>query len=505
MNYFEIIPSDILSHILNALPITLSYLLRKVCKRFRHTVRPLRHGYRFLVLHCAKYGYLNILKFFHNAHDEFWILEEIMYWPTIEQYTWLTEISNGLDLPSWSSIISSEAAHNGHTCLLLWMEKNYSITFDKLTLVGALHSTHLDLASMINEKIQQDASRHKKRTEYDALIDKVAVLSGKIEVLIWLENKNLINVRMVYLHALEYGDTMMIEYVFSTYNALYVLDEIDDEMFENAVINRNMSGFEWIKQYPILLHVNHILHCAAYAHIPATEYLITHGFQWDSLATVNAIRSGQLDYIQWAYDNGYIKLEPHLYYKATNLQVLEWLDEMHCPKDTTIKHIQVCEDLSVIKYMYAAGFRLSTKLIKIAIMNNNIDTVIWLHKNNCPYKDKYLNHAIQSGYDTLVIKLLQLGYKPTAYSIAYAARHNKIHLVEKFIALGVNPDEETCTCAAESGWIEILRLLLSHNCPYNLRQMLHAANVLENHDMVTWIKNNMVDNEEPAQKRMRFE
>ena len=195
-----------------------------------------------------------------------------------------------------------------------------------------------------------------------------------------------------------------------------------------------------------------------------------------------------------------------------NVPVLEWLSSNEVPYDISklcrvaAKH----NSYSVLKWALHRGAALTPNLLNIAIRNEHLELVRWMHeekhvpfermsmawatntgnlellkyvvKKNADIHVEALKFAAIAGSETMVRWLRDELKRPWVFRVcAGAARGGHLSLLQYLRSQDCPWDRSTTYCAAEHGHLSVLQWAVDNGCPLVLTDNLLAAIIKKGH------------------------
>jgi len=182
----------------------------------------------------------------------------------------------------------------------------------------------------------------------------------------------------------------------------------------------------------------------------------------------DAIRSGNLDMLKFAYKNGsQIDVDD---ISCKDIRILNWLfDNIHIQPSIKISGcVAWAGNLECLQFLHRHKFPiLNEKVFANAVSGRNIEMIKWLHDLGCPFDEDATNAAIQDadlkkkGGSLVILKLL--------------------------IEWGCKMDWDICWTVAQSGDLEMLQYIHTLGYELNCDDISHAATHGHLH-MIIWCR-----------------
>ena len=145
-----------------------------------------------------------------------------------------------------------------------------------------------------------------------------------------------------------------------------------------------------------------------------------------------AARSGHLEVLQWAHENGCTQNANTCWRAAEggHLEVLQWLRANGCPWDEdTCSSAAEGGQLEILQWAHANGCLWDEKTCTVAAERGHLDVLQWVRANGCPWDEDTCAHAVEGG-DLEVLQWLYANGSPmTAETRQAAANLGYVELV----------------------------------------------------------------------------
>jgi hypothetical protein len=143
---------------------------------------------------------------------------------------------------------------------------------------------------------------------------------------------------------------------------------------------------------------------------------------------------------------------------------------------------ELCSSIDMIKWIQThTYFQFSGLESVCAIINNDIELLLYLHKQNCPLPIECYRYASANSNIKLIKWLIKnCDSFPDETACFEAAKNNNLKLL-KFLRDRCFPwDYNTLNIAASKGDINIVKYIIENNCDWKSEAYLHAC---ENEDI----------------------
>jgi len=345
----------------------------------------------------------------------------------LDSIKWLHENGYNLDSNTWNN-----AAKYGYLKILKWGYNNGYHFDEDITLISK--------TSKILKWLYSIGFKSKMMTRL--YLSKYKIWD--IDTINWLYDKNC---PITELDVQRCNDIKTLEWLCSHGGKL------NDLCYENAAFEDNNEMIEWLydNNCPKYIELCDIL--AERGNFKMLQWAKSKEFQLTSKTFTFSIYSNQLQILQWLLDNNC----PHthrVFYLACsmeNINILKWLKDNNFTKSEHCCEIAAHKgNIEILKWLLdndfycdirtsleaAAGNNLSilkllkerdllvlnNKLFKTACLNNNLEMVLWLKENNCPFvrdrcvEEIYINLA---DYSNNIKYSMDMDYGP--YNDYYTA------------------------------------------------------------------------------------
>jgi len=289
-----------------------------------------------------------------------------------------------------------------------------------------------------------------------------AAKGGQFETLKWLEEQNFIAGDLAACYAAGNGHTDILKYLVN-----------DKQIYD-------ISGYDAASKGRIDM-VKHL-----YSLCPTSL----------CDACRSAAKAGHLDILKFAYENGE-KLRKN--FVCGHLHVLTWLiDNDHIqPRIEISEMVASTGSLECLQLLYAHEYPIFTESVFYkAVCGKNIDMIVWLLKNNCPY-DKFMfiqnngcDRTLMATVATSlpILKLLfDSGHLFSDHFCVYVSYYGNLEILDFLIQKGFKLSKGIIEHAAARGHLHIIVWAREHGCEWDVEAC--AATVGDNHlDVLRWLR-----------------
>lgn len=207
--------------------------------------------------------------------------------------------------------ICETAANYNHLDIIKWAFSN-GYTGNSHLLGRAAFSGHLEVMKWLHDNV----SNLIFDSPYSWVINGIASISKKIEILQWLLNHNYPkNANMNELSdAVLKGSKELIQWLWD-HNF-----QSKDDLCADAACIGNIELIQWLQERNYICDEEACDEAAYYGHLETLQWLRQNGCPWDDRVTANACDNGDLQMFKWAIENGcpYNRDDIYTYYTNDN-------------------------------------------------------------------------------------------------------------------------------------------------------------------------------------------
>ena len=195
-----------------------------------------------------------------------------------------------------------------------------------------------------------------------------------------------------YTIAIENGNLEIVKLLFESGTSLY------DGLFNRAYFCKNLNIMKWLYEHDCLwTNAAHAVYCDD---MEIIRWLHSVNFEFTKNEFINAIRSGNMEFIEFMYK--LVPLSDYLIDEAietNNLNILKWLIERNCPVEEDILYYIAFNNgnLDIVQYLYDNNFEISDGVINEQIMEGNMKNVNFLHELGIKFVEKHAQLAAEAG------------------------------------------------------------------------------------------------------------
>uniref|UniRef100_A0A6C0CA36 Uncharacterized protein n=1 Tax=viral metagenome TaxID=1070528 RepID=A0A6C0CA36_9ZZZZ len=198
-------------------------------------------------------------------------------------------------------------------------------------------------------------------------------------------------------------------------------------------------------------------------------------------------QTGNLECLQFLHTRGFPVLHEKVFKRSVigeNIEMVKWLYSMGCPFDETAVRAAMCiksslfpilklliewkcplfdnicafaafvGNLEMLKYLYATGNNLDSKVISAAATYGHLHIIIWCREQNCHWDITACRNTVE--YDHLnVLKWLRGVDRKTC-----GLKSNETEICPW--------NEQVCLNAIKEGYIDILEFAVKNGCPFGI-------------------------------------
>lgn len=490
MSVFNKIPDEIIRYILNThIPMISHYIIRHVCKRFRIICKSTCDLLKITIIDAVSHGYVNILKYIYNENPRMftstWLqkrMPAVYAHDTWTQYNLFYVVSIKM---TWIQSAYSNCIMNGNIASLIWMREHSNIPFDSYTLSAALNKSYLDVADYVITHDRQNVLGDPETICY------FAIRSENLSTLFWIIDAGIdINDYPCLDFALYINNIHIADYILRNFPEDNILTT---HLLVSAIAGSANTSIEWLmnKNCPADLLVLKL--SASTGNKKLCEYTLAQNIVWDIEVSRHAIRSGNTDFLEWAYNHNYIdtndsELYVNIYHNVFN--ILCWLEEHDCPLNLNNKKIyDICYDPSVILWLHTHGLPLTPKLYNIAIEDDDIDCFKYLYGLNCAFNPQSYETAINNNARKCLRFMCNAKLPYPKSIIQQSIELDLIDLTEIMVNSGIPLPINAYHIAARSSldMIKYLDSVISMT-PETAYEIL-TTNIVHNPAIIEWLNN----------------
>lgn len=393
--------------------------------------------------------------------------------------------------------VVTDAIRGGHLVILKWLLEN---GFDKDNVYQYDHRRFLESSNHIpfNEAVKNghfdiiqflwESDKFITRGHVDNICG-CAARHGRFEILKWL-----------YVNGCKIGPHTLAEAAEGGH--LEILEWL------------RIKGCVWTVNGEAYTYHNACLEAAKHGHIDVLKWLRNplnaDGFEWNVNTLAGAAENGDLDILEWINTefNGDAPWNENCFAYAVlslgersgtdpvkYLDTLKWLRKHGCPWDfNTCAFAAGNGHIEILEWLIIEGCPWNDEIYAHAAQSGHLNILIWLDKNSDILNKNRLSHLkhdmmIQTDNDRINVDRIDV-----ARCAKLAAMHGHLEILKWLYC--IDPSEclkelvaDVCSRAAEKGWLNMLKWLKEHNCPWTSNACDKAARY-GHYEVLEWLHDN---------------
>lgn len=247
-------------------------------------------------------------------------------------------------------------------------------------------------------------------------------------------------------------------------------ERVNQKLMLRAARLGSVTLLEWCKNQGVPLEPSGLEHeicieAASGGKRRALRWAYKEGLAWGPRTCAAAAAEGHLKALQWLHKKG-CPWDSHTCLEAgrnAHFKTLQWAHEKGCPLS---RRLNICEQAAALGRM---------------------DLLNWAWRKGVKFQDWTLFAAARTGHLRIVQWCLEKGIKWIPEVVNGAASHGQLHVVRWALESDLKiKGKYLSASAAESGDLEVLKLVVSFGCPLN--EMVEAIVVCSgNLKMLQWV------------------
>lgn len=213
-------------------------------------------------------------------------------------------------------------------------------------------------------------------------------------------------------------------------------------------------------------------HAAANGHFNVVKYL--HSVNPNALSgvCVGAAKSGNVNILNFAYENGYV-IDDHFY--CEHIQIFDWLfDKNQISANINLsKKTAQSGNLECMKFLHGHNFLVAgSQVFEKATIGGNIEMIKWLHEIGCPFSESAANATLSVRSNQIksvvVLKLLiEWGCSVPQNFCAIVALDGNLEMLKYLHSLGHSLNSDVISAAATGGHLHVIIWCREQGCPWD--------------------------------------
>ena len=265
----------------------------------------------------------------------------------------------------YSNEIGNEAAYNGQQEVIEWISKQSDVIKD-----------------------------------WSSGLTVFSVSGGQLNLLIWLiDKKYYYDETRCCLEAIDKGHLNLLQQLLINHD--FKRNKLEVQFYERAAKRGHLHILKWLCDKSGFRNSDSIINSAAkYGHQHIIEWLLENGVLWSSKTMYAAVKKGQLDLLEWAYNERSLNTSDRKICKKAvkhgQLEVLKWVKSQNCVWDEEIFSEAVkSENIEIMEWMKDNNCPWDKNVYFPAIKMKNIEIIKWLKDNGCPWNESVCEEAVK--------------------------------------------------------------------------------------------------------------